>query len=143
MVLFVYKLLKKKKTKLFCTSQQKRRSQPPTPPARATWSRAAALGWVKARKQELDKLCSYPTFLTTRESCPATCCNAEPKAQPNQRFCCTSVSVKRKILRFTATMRLNAYLSNAGITVILQNSPGEEIISDLTIRFALYAVLKT
>lgn len=116
-----------------------------TPPPSATWSRALhswSTRWVKALKQEQKELCSYPTVLPRGESYPAMYCNAEPKEQPNQRLCYASVSVRTKILCFTATVQLYACLSNGGITVISQNCPWKVIISDLTIRFALYAVLK-
>lgn len=126
----------------FCTSRQESRSlHLPRPPGVELFT-AVALGRSR-HWQEQKELCSYPTVLPRGESYPAMYCNAEPKEQPNQRLCYASVSVRTKILCFTATMQLYACLSNGGITVMSQNCPWKVIISDLTIRFALYAVLKT
>ena len=132
--------------KPFCTSQQERRSQPPTPPASATWSRAlhsCTTRFGQGTEAGAGRALLLPHLSANTRKLPSRCCNAEPKAQPNQRFCYASVSVGKKILSFTAIMQLYAYLSNAGITITLQNRPWKEIISDLTIRFALHAVLET
>lgn len=73
-----------KKKNPSCTSRQERRSQPSSPRASATWSGAlhsCSSRFSRGTEAGAEELCSHPTFPRTRESCPATCCNAEPKAK--------------------------------------------------------------
>lgn len=119
---------------LFCTSQQPSQA----PGAELCWAAVLGDAWAPGQKSS-----ACPPPFCQHKAAPNYLCNTEPKAKPTQRFCCASVSGGIKILRFTATTPTicthvkHWYWSN------IKNHTWEEIIAELTFRFALYAVFKT
>lgn len=121
----------------FCTSQQERRSQPSTPPASAAWSRAlhscsTRLG--QGTEAGAGRALLLPHLSANRRKLPSYVLE-----------CWTQLQFLSGWKYFISLVRCNYThtCQTLVITVKLQNRPWEEIISDLTIRFALYTVLKT
>lgn len=142
MDLFVYKLLKK--SILHISAGKKITASPSTCLGCLDWSLhscSTTLGQGTEAGTGGALLPPHPPANTRTANTSLLGCWTQSTAQPNHRSPYAAVSVRMKILCFTATNATVPILI-IGITVILQKHFWEEIISDPTIRFALCAVLK-